>query len=962
VVKLFAAKGRRLTVVDSPNGDQGIEPVPLAGDEGGPLRLEIGAQGAAPGRYAVVVTALRPATPADRTRVQAERLFATGEELRRRRDATSLAAALGPERRSLALLRSLRATAADPAREGDVLERIGNIQADLGAPREALAPLTAALDRFATAQRPLREAAVLNGLGRANRMLGEPRRAIALYRRALSIHRAAGGPPGEGMAVTLHNLGRAQAALGEAEGAFQAYEEALALWQRLGERSKQGQTLNAEGQLYLALGSLPSARDRLTQALALLGPGDRGDTARVLAQLGVVVHRIGRVEEGRGYMQRALAVQRQLGNRAGEAETLANLCWISLHGGPVEAATAPLETCRRAALLYEAIGDRAGLGAALTNLGALVERSGRSAEAAGTYARAVPLLQAAGDRVTQAEALLGLARAQHRRGDDGGAQRAAEGALALVEALRREPASAGLRTSFFASRQELYGFYLDFLMELHRARPAAGYDGQAFAASERAHARTLLDLLGDAGADRAGVPRTLLAREADLGRRLDAAAQRRLWLEESGASAPQREEAAAAERALLDQRERLLAAIRRARPPRRPPPVPLGLGDIQRQVVDRGTLLLEYALGEERSYLWAVTPDRLEAFALPGRATLEAAARRAHALLSAGRSSLARTQTAQALADLSRLLLAPVAARLGQKRLLIVGDGALCYVPFAALPVPAVPGGSGLPGGGQPLVATHEVVTLPSASSLVALRRGLAGRPRAPGVLAVLADPVFELDDPRIAGGRWTGPRPASGAGRDSRFSRLPYSRREAEAILRFVPASARLRALDFDASLATATSAALGRYRILHFATHGVLDTEHPELSGIALSALDARGRPRSGFLRAHEIYRLHLGADLVVLSACATALGREMRGEGLIGLTQGFFHAGARAVLVSLWPVEDLATADLMTAFYRELLQNGRPPAAALRAAQLELLRRPDRAAPASWAGFVLQGDWRP
>jgi CHAT domain-containing protein len=170
------------------------------------------------------------------------------------------------------------------------------------------------------------------------------------------------------------------------------------------------------------------------------------------------------------------------------------------------------------------------------------------------------------------------------------------------------------------------------------------------------------------------------------------------------------------------------------------------------------------------------------------------------------------------------------------------------------------------------------------------------------------------------------------------------------------------LGALGLDANRETVLSGRLARYRVVHFATHGVLDAAHPELSGIVLSQVDSRGRPREGFVRAHEIYRLSLPADLVVLSACSTALGREIHGEGLVGLTRGFQYAGARAVLVSLWEVEDRATAELMRLFYRELLQRGRTPAAALRAAQTALRRKPGWRAPYYWAGFVLQGDWRP
>jgi CHAT domain-containing protein len=202
--------------------------------------------------------------------------------------------------------------------------------------------------------------------------------------------------------------------------------------------------------------------------------------------------------------------------------------------------------------------------------------------------------------------------------------------------------------------------------------------------------------------------------------------------------------------------------------------------------------------------------------------------------------------------------------------------------------------------------------------------------------------------------------RAAKGINRDG-FSRLPFSREEAEAIASLVPKGSLLKATDFRASRATATGGELGSYRIVHFATHGLLNGERPELSGLVLSLVDENGKPQDGFLRMHEIYNLHLPAEVVVLSACQTALGKEIKGEGLVGLTRGFMYAGAQRVVASLWQVDDLATAELMKRFYHGMLKEGLRPAAALRAAQLELMKQKRWAAPYFWAAFTAQGEWR-
>ena len=270
----------------------------------------------------------------------------------------------------------------------------------------------------------------------------------------------------------------------------------------------------------------------------------------------------------------------------------------------------------------------------------------------------------------------------------------------------------------------------------------------------------------------------------------------------------------------------------------------------------------------------------------------------------------------------------------------------------------------------------HEVVSLPSASALAVLRHETHGRSRAPKALAIFADPVFQKTDPRLThrpektermslasritrGGSPADERQADGE--RPAFRRLLSSRREAQTLTSLVPRDQLFLAMGFDASREKATSPELAQYRNVHFATHGVLDSHQPELSKLALSFYDEQGRSVDGFLRLNDIYGLHLDADLVVLSACQTALGKEIRGEGLIGLTRGFMDAGAARVLASLWSVEDRATAELMGDFYRAMLRDKLSPSAALRRAQTKMASSPGRQSPYFWAGFSLQGEWK-
>jgi CHAT domain-containing protein len=337
------------------------------------------------------------------------------------------------------------------------------------------------------------------------------------------------------------------------------------------------------------------------------------------------------------------------------------------------------------------------------------------------------------------------------------------------------------------------------------------------------------------------------------------------------------------------------------------------------------------------------------------------------------------------------MLLAPVAAQLGNKRLLVVSDGALQYLPFAALPIPSTPSNKGVSlfsplnkegwggkGGASqeliPLLVEHEIVNLPSASTLGVLRTETNDRKSVPKAIAVLADPVFGTNDPRL---KSSSPQASGTQSENSNinrralersattanvsFNRLPFSRQEAEQILALVPTTERMQAFDFAANRAIATNPELQNYRIVHLATHGILNSTQPELSGVVLSLVDEKGTLQNGFLQLRDIFNLNLPAELVVLSACETGLGKEVRGEGLVGLTRGFMYAGSPRVVVSLWSVSDRATSELMVKFYKKMLQDGLKPAAALRAAQIEMWEQKQWQAPYYWAAFTLQGEWR-
>jgi CHAT domain-containing protein len=534
-------------------------------------------------------------------------------------------------------------------------------------------------------------------------------------------------------------------------------------------------------------------------------------------------------------------------------------------------------------------------------------------------------------------------------------------------------------------------------MRISRERKSEEHAAAALTVSERARARSLLDLLTEARANiRTGVDAALLDRERDLQQRLNKKVEDQIRLLSGPHTKAQADARAKDIEQLKAEYQDAQTKIRQNSPryAALTQPQPLTVAELQQQVLDADTLLLEYALGAERSYLWAVTQNSIASFELPKRAEIEATARRLLTQLTArnqfiagesasrklARIAQADAQAARSAAALSRMVLQPAAAQLNKKRLLIVADGVLQYVPFSALPEPVTgkarenhrPPATGHR---PPLITRHEIISLPSASTLAVLRREVAARQPAARTVAVLADPVFDprderlrrvpvqIEQPETEPTTVSETRGLTHALSELQLRRLPYTAREAEEILRLVPADEGMKVVGFQATRDAATGADLSQYQFVHFATHGYFNSARPEMSGLVFSRYDETGKPRNGFLLASDVYNLRLPAEVVVLSACETGLGEEVRGEGLIGLTRGFMYAGAARVIVSLWSISDQATAELMSHFYRGVLQNNKSqaPVAALRAAQLALWRQKRWNAPYYWAAFTLQGEYR-
>ena len=1006
-VVTFSPDLKEITRTDSPNGTNGHQPVLLIANIAGEYRIEIHSKSKQTGQYILHVVAVRESTSADKEHFAAENNFAAAQKLRTQRTAAKLREALEKYQQALQFYEA----SGNVERRALALYIMGTCYASLGEFRQSLVFFKSALAIFRQLGDRAMESSTLNFIGGASDVLGEPTQALANYQQALELARTAKKQSSE--ASILNNIGKIYFDVAEWQKAVDHFNEAKLLFQELGDKEREAQALDNIGAAWYRVNDLEKALEFHQKSFAIRQTvGEKGGEARTLERIGEVYAARGETQKAVENFQLALPLLRTSGNRYLEATTLNNLGdALSNQGNYAKA----LESLQQALQLSRVLEDKRGEALTYERFGTVYVAMKQPQKALENYMLALTNFRAVLDAQYEAKTLQGIARAERDLGNLDVARQRIESALSLYENVRTKVNSQQSRASYFAVQQTAYQFYTDLLMKLHQQNPSAGHDAAALQITERARARSLLELLSESKVDfRQGVDTKLLDRERELMLQINAKAARLLQRNSANTIATLKKEIGDLE----DEYQQAQTAIRQSNPhyAAASHPQPLSVSAIQKEL-DENTLLLEYALGEERSFVWVVTNNSLISYELPKQSEIKPVAQQVYESLTArtlvisgetpsvrqARITKADAQFTEASTKLSAMLLAPLASQLGNKRLVIVADGALQYVPFGALPEcglgnadcgltaasPSEKVATGrivphsairIPQSALPLIVNHEIITLPSASVIGVMRKELAGRTVAPKMLAVIADPVFTADDERAkiskvkmakAGSTETAARgivheDAKSSG-DQKMSgglkipRLPFTHQEADQIFALAPKASSFRATDFKASRATVTDPELGNYRYLHFATHGLLDSEKPGLSSLVLSMLDEQGQPQDGFFRAHELYNLKLPAELVVLSACQTGLGKEIKGEGLVGLTRGFMYAGAARVIVSLWSVNDKATAELMTKLYQSMLQKGESPAAALRSAQVAMWKQKQWNAPYYWAAFTLQGEWK-
>ncbi|HEV2706165.1 MAG TPA: CHAT domain-containing tetratricopeptide repeat protein [Pyrinomonadaceae bacterium] len=813
-----------------------------------------------------------------------------------------------------------------------------------------------------------------------------------------------------GLARTYARLGQYHMALNVLPEATQHYERALGLWRELNSPTSQAAALITLAFIELRKGEWTNSISLLNQAESLIDErAEPYQMGRIAAGLAEAFIGNGLPEIGVTHYQRALDYY----NRTEDPNAIAYATWglgvtHYLSKNYVEAVTHfqqaldavdddPLE-----AQCYEYLGRihietgdyalaRQNLQTALdiyrravnpmevarvqALMGQISEQQGQLRYARRYYRRALATFTRLSDRINQAAVSYALGKLELKRKNYDTAEDYLRQSVEATEDIRRVPTSSDLTAAFSATVYERYERYVECLMRRNEAQPARGFDEIAFEMSELARARSLAQLLHATQTNLVpGLDREVAAREKMLRQSLRVKEDQRIALL---AKADKKKELAQlkAEIAGLDaEYKQVIKTIRASHPAFEQLiwPTAWNLKRIQEQVIaDDQTVLLEYSLGAEKSYVWVVTRDNFKSYELPAEKHLDEAAQKVYQLLSSPPGATTESELASATRELGQMVLSPVASELNRRQLIIVADGALNYIPFQVLPAPTADG--------EPLVAHHEIINAPSASILGELRQEAAQRQPAQKVLAAFGNPRFEPRDTRRTGAsddQLAALRPLAAerwqqAARDieikgdsldtANLQPLFYAKRELAHLRDVVGEGETFLAEEYDATRARLIETDLTQYAILHIATHGLLDPKRPENSGLMLSTFDNRGQAQEGFVGLQDVYTLHAPVNLVVLSACRTGLGKDVRGEGLLSLTRGFMYAGASSVVASLWKVEDEATTELMKQFYVNLLTERMPPAQALRAAQNSIRLNPHWRSPYYWAAFTLQGEYR-
>lgn len=971
-IQLIDVNGSVLIQNNTPDLFFGQEPLYWVVEETGVYKITVKPteSSAKSGKYRIKLGELREKKPTDFHYIEAQKALAEAERLRFRGNQNDLEASikyysesikhwkevgrvdgeaictnlmgsvnyyLNDTERALKYYEKALGIVSEPALKVDILTNAGIMNDILGNKKKAIEYLQEAIS-ISKSINNRGVANIFNSLGILYSDSGNQEKALFFCNQALAASRDVGTRVDEGTA--LHNIALIFFKCGNKDKAIKFSKEALIIWEEIEDFRNRVYTLNQIAKFYMQSSNIDMALVLYKQVIDLFE--GRGETREVeekiiaLSDIGYIWYLKKDYKEALHYLDKALNMAISLKN------TIKELVVLHSQG-----------------LVYSAMGDQK--------------------KALEKYSRAYELSDSIKDKKFAADVLYSKALSYQKLNDLDLAFDNIRKVINLIESIGLDFSDQQLKIFYLASVNDYYKLYIDLLMQQHEKEPSKGYNIQALYIQELSQARTLVEFIQEAHINtREGVSKELINKERELVEKINKNTESLLKLISNPTySINDKDELEKLVSELELELQQIQAKIRQVSPGYIAVQnnKTVNLEQIQKDFLDDETILLEYSIGKNSSYLWLISNKTITSYKLPGREEIGEAVdpvltyygtffRPSDESETDRKHNTAKEELFVAAANnFSQMILGKVASQLGNKRLLIVPDGVLQYIPFSGLPDPTV---KVVNNNFSPLVVNHEIVIIPSASAMASLRKLFAGRKAATKSIMVLADPIFSAADERLAintkkkqlleqKSEVSLSRAFYG---DTALRRLVAAGEEA-ANIKDIYSNATI-AVGTKASLSLATSPEVGEYRIIHYSTHGFLNPVQPELSGLVLSLFDDEGKEQSGYLTPNHIYNLKLNADLVVLSACQTGLGKQVKGEGILGLTRAFMFAGTKRIIFSLWNVNDKSTTDLMTKFYNAIKNDGLTPAAALRKAQIAMWKDKKWSSPYYWAAFQIQGEW--
>ena len=827
-----------------------------------------------------------------------------------------------------------------------------------------------ALEYFTNARDQENEAQTLTFLSYSYVMKNDRSKGIEFAERSIEIQRRLANR--RGLAFALVAYGDANQRVGELKKAKNAFDEAEKLFPAKLDLGEKASLFTKIGMYYETLGDLETATEYFENAQRdFKSSGNLFGSAELLTVIGQDSLRLGNADKAIEYFTRGLDQSRKLRDSWSLGMVNERIGDAFYQKGDLASAESYYQ---RALSFIERTNSIAFRKASVKrSLGILYEKRKEYPRALDQFMSSLQLSIRIQDRAATSETLICIATLYAAKGQTGVALETASKAIQITDNLDVQIDNSQLKATYFSSVYNRYELIINLLMRMAEEKSDEGFSVQALQASEKARARSLLETMQLSVANfTRDAPPQMVQREKQLSNDLNTKRNRLTELLSANAGKDEEKtaegEAREVERELEDvkaelkQTSPIYSAIRN--------PAQFDVQKFQQEVLDGDTVFLEFSLGEKDSYLWVIGRKEVTHYVLPPRERLEAQIGDLLELLRAreqkpdesietynARVNDSEQRYPVVASDLSRELLGPAAEKIKGKRLIVSPDGKIAYLPLSALPSPNSETG-------EPLVVTNEIIYSPSAS-ILSLLKGIELRPRIEPTknLLVFADPVFAASDERLGGNKLdqgvfqTSFAMMRSAESIKDLARLPASQTEATSVSAIATNSTVV--TGFAANRDRVLNSDLADYKVIHFATHGIFNEENPDLSGILLSLYDERGATSEGFIRAADIYGMNLNADMIVLSSCNSGVGKEVRGEGMIGLNAAFLQAGSHSVVSSLWKVDDNATEILMREFYGAMADGSSTPAQALRKAQLSMMHDVRYRSPFYWAAFTMHGD---